>query len=197
MAHPAIIVGASRPHPTETENGDAWSVRWSGSICRIFVIDGLGHGHGAAMVARLGLDAVSRTAMMEPAAVLRICHAALIGSRGAAGSVITIDTDSGLLSYAGVGNVEGRVWDGTGCRTFLTDRGILGYRVPSLLRTRQEVLDPKWLLCVHSDGIRQRSLPAARPTTKNVEPQTVVRDLLAASARDNDDATIVAAWLAG
>ncbi|MHB8621277.1 MAG: SpoIIE family protein phosphatase [Chloroflexota bacterium] len=194
MASPIVVVGASRPHPAETENGDGWAVASLGPVCRVAVVDALGHGPDAAAVARLALAAIGEVPEASPVESLHVCHAALIGSRGAAVGIATIDTERGAASYAGVGNVEARLWGGTEYHGYISFRGIVGYRLPTSLRATEQPLRDDWLLFVYSDGMRTQAIPSDRPARQGREPQAVVDSLIVAGAREHDDATIVAAW---
>src|SRR6185312_9369353 len=97
------IVGARRPFPGETMNGDAWIAHQRGDVLRLSVIDGLGHGPDAARAAEAALACLDEVAATEPGEVIRRCHEALRKTRGAVMLVMSIDPNAGRLSFAGVG----------------------------------------------------------------------------------------------
>src|SRR4051794_33137377 len=109
-AEPLAIAIASRPVPGESANGDGYLVSWHDGCCRLIVIDGLGHGGPAAEATEAARAVLSARPELEPVAALEACHRALAGTRGAAMAAAWLDIERGRLSYAGIGNVEARVW---------------------------------------------------------------------------------------
>jgi hypothetical protein len=170
VASQGVAVGAaSRPYPGEALNGDAWQIDWHGDRCRITVIDGLGHGPDAALAATLARDALMRAPELLPLDGLRVCHRALAGTRGAAISVASIDLAAVQLTYAGVGNVMGHLWqDG---------------------RREQLVGYPG----IHTDGISARFRFEALEEKHPVDPHRLAEHILTGWGRSNDDATVVVA----
>jgi serine phosphatase RsbU (regulator of sigma subunit) len=192
MAQPLTIVAAARPHSDETVSGDRWSVDWCGSSCRIAVIDGLGHGPLAAEAAAIAAQTLAARPELPPDEALRVCHQALKGTRGAAISLARIDPDAVRLTYAGVGNVEARLWQ-SGCQQRpIAFRGIVGAALPTC-RSFDFDLEPGWLLLLHTDGISARfQLEDFQPTILG-EPRALADAILARWGREHDDATVVVA----
>ena len=127
-----IIAADGRPCRGEAVSGDGWSVDWDGTACRVAVIDGLGHGPEAARATEAAIAVLSAHPSLPADEALRRCHSALRGTRGAAISVARIEPDAGRLVYAGVGNVEARLWrDGTQDRP-IAYRGIVGVTLPTI-----------------------------------------------------------------
>jgi serine/threonine protein phosphatase PrpC len=186
------VVGASRPYPGETANGDAWSVDRHASAYRIAVIDGLGHGPAAAAAARLAVEALAARPHLLPAEALRTCHEALRGSRGAAISVAHVDAAQTRLIYAGVGNVEARLWLAGGWQRQIAYRGVVGLTLPTI-HAFEVALDPEWLLLLHTDGVSARLDPDALPAATRRTPQALADAILRQWGRATDDATVVAA----
>src|SRR4051794_18488755 len=120
------VAGAGRPYPGESVNGDAWQVDWSNGICRIAVIDGLGHGPDAALAAQAALDTLAAAPGLSPEQGLRVCHQALRKTRGAALSLAQINLTTGHITYAGIGNVEARICQGHNEQRLIAYRGIVG-----------------------------------------------------------------------
>jgi serine phosphatase RsbU (regulator of sigma subunit) len=183
------IAVASRPHPTETVNGDTWAIDWHDGACRIAVVDGLGHGPQAAAAALAAREALAAHPDLLPAAALMLLHTALRGTRGAAISIAHVDPASGSLTYAGVGNVEARLWQDGKAQRLLAYRGIVGSVLPTV-RAFTSPLTAPWLLALHTDGVSARfELEATAPAAL----QAAADDLLACWGRGTDDATIVLA----
>lgn len=187
-----IVAGASRPYPGETENGDAWQVDWHDGICRITVIDGLGHGPAAAAAARTAQQALASAPGLPPDKAIRLCHEALQGTRGAVLSVARIDPASSRLTYAGIGNIEARICQDAHEKRLITYRGIVGF---GTLRVRSFDVDlgAGWHLVLYTDGIGDRFETNAILAEAGSDPQGVADALLAGWGRLTDDATIVVA----
>jgi phosphoserine phosphatase RsbX len=72
-------------------------------------VDGLGHGAAAGAAAQVAVE-VLREHREEPLPrLIERCHVALAETRGAAITVARIDTQGHMLTWVGVGNVEGRL----------------------------------------------------------------------------------------
>jgi hypothetical protein len=183
------IAVATRPARGETANGDRAQIDWSGDGCRIAVIDGLGHGLEAARDAELAAVALGEHPDLSPTDSLILCDRVLRGQRGAAISVATIDLHAGRLSFAGLGNVEGRFNNGIRSERLITYRGIVGVAMRTL-RTFQYTLESGWTLALHTDGISARfEDQAMQSSTGNLHD--AAQAILTRWGRDRDDATIV------
>ncbi|MCA1668517.1 MAG: SpoIIE family protein phosphatase [Thermomicrobia bacterium] len=186
------VSAATRPYPGEVENGDRWSVHRGTRTCRIAVIDGLGHGPEAAIAARAACDALAAHPDAAAVEALALCHRALVGTRGAAISIAVVDPGNAELTYAGVGNVEGRVWKGDGEQRLTIYRGIVGKVMPTV-RPFTVALGDDWLLLMHTDGISSRFALSRATPLQGGSPQMLADRLLHESGKGIDDATMVVA----
>ena len=197
MADRPILIGiAERPHPGETVNGDAYAVHWTGSgadaICRIAVIDGLGHGPEAAQASAGAIAVLDAEPDLDPVQALHRCHAALMGTRGAAMSIARLDVARKEVVYAGVGNVEAHLWQDGRRERLIAYRGIVG----SVIRTIRPFtlrLGDGWLLLMHSDGISARADVEALDLPQPWTPAEVAQAVLDRYARTHDDALALVA----
>jgi len=185
-----IVRADGRPHPTETVSGDGWSIDWDGATCRVAVIDGLGHGPEAARATEAAIAVLSADPALPPDEALRRCHRALKGTRGAAVSVARIDPVAHRLVYAGVGNVEARLWRDGGQERLIALRGIVGSVIPTI-RTFEYDLGDDWLLLLHTDGISSRFGGTDVDACIQTEPLDLVSLLLEHWSRPQDDATVL------
>jgi serine phosphatase RsbU (regulator of sigma subunit) len=188
-----ITIGAAtRPYPGEVVSGDMWIVHRGARTYRIALIDGLGHGPEAAAAAQAACDALATHPDAPAVEALALCHRALVGTRGAAISIAVIDPSSAELTYAGVGNVEGRVRQGDREQRLTIYRGIVGKAMPTV-RPFTVALETDWLLLMHTDGISSRFvLPRTLPLGDGA-PQTLAERLLQDAGKAIDDATMVVA----
>lgn len=191
MALDTISVAvATRPHPHETVSGDLWTVqRADDGAYRLAVIDGLGHGPAAHEAAAAAVQALVAAPDLSPTRALQACQRPLSGTRGAAIAIVRLDPAAGLLTFAGIGNVEGRLWQPDGERRLLAQRGIVGSTLPTI-RPVDFPLAARWLLILHSDGINDRFVSAALPGWGG-PPQPLADAILARQGRATDDATVV------
>jgi serine phosphatase RsbU (regulator of sigma subunit) len=181
---------AGRPYPHETVSGDAHTISWTGDICRITVIDGLGHGREAAEAATRAIETLDAHPTLIPAEGLQRCHTALQGTRGAAISIARLDLGRNELTYAGIGNVEGHVWQGGRHERLISYRGIVG-SVMRTVRSFTVALEPAWTFVMHSDGISSRADIAALGLPQPWEPDAVARGLVEKYGRQLDDVLAV------
>lgn len=189
---------ATRSLPGETESGDLHLVAPFPGGVLLAAVDGLGHGPEAAAVARLAVATLEAHAGEPLARLLLRCHEALRGSRGAVMTVAMFREADRLLTWQGVGNVEGRVlWRGPDGRTMrrdlVTHRGVVGgdFKPP---RPGTHQLGPATLLILTTDGI-ERAFPEDLPTGERV--QRLADTVLSRHARQTDDALVLVARFLG
>jgi anti-sigma regulatory factor (Ser/Thr protein kinase) len=194
-AGPVGVAGLSVALAGEALCGDAWDHEAEGGMLRVLVVDGLGHGAGAAEAARECVRAFRRHRGAPPAARVERLHEALRASRGAAVAVAEIDPGRRLLRFAGLGNIGGVVYgDGPG-RHLVSHHGTAGHEI----RRIAEYTYP-WpahgVLVMHSDGVATLRDLAAYPGLLHRDPALVAGVLYRDFARRRDDATVVVARLA-
>jgi negative regulator of sigma-B (phosphoserine phosphatase) len=182
--------------PGENICGDKLiAVDVDGTAALMGVLDGLGHGAEAAEAAKRGVD-VLRSGRAEPLDVLvRRCHNALSGTRGAAMTLARIDFRSDTLSWIGIGNVAADLVakHPAGLEVRSSARlagGIVGYRIPEALKPQQVPIRPGDLLVMASDGIVEDHLDGIDFSASS---STIADQILHAHAKGNDDALVLAA----
>jgi serine phosphatase RsbU (regulator of sigma subunit) len=172
-------------------SGDAWQIDWDEDVCRIAVVDGLGHGPQAAAAALAATTDLASHPGRDPAAAIQGCHEAIKGTRGAAMLVACVDLRVGQLTIAGVGNVEAQLWQHGRTQHLMSDRGIVGSVLPRIQPVALP-LDADWLLLIYTDGIRNRfDLGAVQETA--VDGHGCAESLLDGWSRPTDDATVLVA----
>jgi anti-sigma regulatory factor (Ser/Thr protein kinase) len=192
-AHRRLVVeGVCVPAPGETVCGDAWEQEARVDGAAILVVDGLGHGAGAAEASRAAVDAFRRTRGESPVRRLEALHAALRSTRGAAAAVADVDLAAGRLRFAGIGNVGAVVVDGDASRFLMSHNGTLGHAV----RRIDEVSVPwpaRGMLLMYSDGLATPRDVAGYPGLAERHPSLVAGVLWRDLARGRDDVTVVVA----
>lgn len=188
-----IEVGVvSEPIRGEDCCGDGWFVRHSEEGALIMVVDGLGHGVLASEAAREAEQVFSKTKEPSLIGILTDIHDALKKTRGAAIAVARIDTQRGILTFAGVGNIGGAIVSQGFGRNMTSHNGTLGIRMERV----QEFTYP-WnrenLLVMHSDGLISRWDLEGYPGIWN-KPASVIAALLHRDFnRGRDDVTVLVA----
>lgn len=144
--------GLSVPHPSEQVCGDAWAVECFGARVMVCVVDGLGHGVGAANASKEAIAAFRAAAGRPVLEVMERLHAALRSTRGAAAAVADLRRDERRLSYCGVGNICATLVEPGTQASLVSMNGTLGHGTPRL----QEFSYPApagAVLVMHSDGL--------------------------------------------
>lgn len=163
------------------------------------VVDGLGHGEEAAAAARVACATLAARPRASAIALLRECHEALKGTRGAVLSIATLNTSDDTMTWLGVGNVEAMLIradpNATSPReSMLLRGGVVGYELPKL-RAGVLMLDRGDTLVLATDGIRGGFADRVSVTAP---PQRQADELLAQLAKGSDDALIlIARYLGG
>jgi serine phosphatase RsbU (regulator of sigma subunit) len=190
LAQSLLTIGvATRPFIGETANGDVAQVDWSEDRCRIAVIDALGHGVEAARDAALAASALREHPDLSSSDALSLCDRQLRGRRGAAIGVAAIDVEKSRLYFAGIGNVEGRLYQDGRPERLISYRGIVGVAMRTI-RTFEYSLESAWTLVLHTDGVSARFEDGA-VLNDHVSVDEAAQAILHGWGRERDDATVV------
>jgi anti-sigma regulatory factor (Ser/Thr protein kinase) len=189
----AVQVGSvMRPRPGEEVCGDGWAVRFHDGGVQLLVVDGLGHGPGAAEASREAVRTFHAHPGLPPAEMLRRMHDALRGTRGAAAAVADLDAVRGEVRFAGVGNIAGAAVGAADDRSMVSMNGIVGHQFG-----RVQEFTYAWpagaLVVLHSDGVGSRWSLSGYPGLLARDPALVAGVLFRDAARDSDDSTVVVA----
>jgi len=185
-----------RPHPGEDVCGDHPVALGVGDGAALFgVIDGLGHGEGAAEAAQRAAEVIDERRSEPLDAVMQSCHLALTETRGVAMTLARVDFDAGTMSWIGIGNVAADLVakhpTGVEVRSSaLLAGGIVGYKMPQSVSTHQVPITPGDLLVISSDGIAQSHLDSIDFAAN---ASTIAEQLVDRYGRETDDALVLAA----
>jgi len=186
-----IEVGALYvPLAGEDESGDGWAVSCNRDGATLLGVDGLGHGPEAHKAAAAAIAALERRASATPSETLQAAHEALRITRGAALSVARIDYAANQLRFAGIGNVNGIVYDGDTRRALVSHNGIVGN---NMRKVQEFSVDcpPGALVILHSDGIQTQWDLKAYPGLLARTPAIVAGILMRDFIRRRDDAMVL------
>jgi phosphoserine phosphatase RsbX len=187
---------AAATMPGEAESGDRY---WAGPGANgmIFaVIDGLGHGLDAAAAADAAIATLERHAGDPLVEMLRHCHESLRGTRGVAMSLAAFDMEAAMLTWIGVGNVEGTLLHrtpGLPCDRLLLRNGVVGSHLPTL-RAEALAVRPGDILTMVTDGVTAEHLLRV---AMDGQIESVADGMLAGACKGTDDALVFVARYRG
>lgn len=179
------------PAAGERECGDGWAVVAEGTTTHLLLVDGLGHGAGAAAAARLAVRLFRDHGTRAPAAMLELLHGGLRPTRGAAVAIARIDAGAGEVRFAGVGNIAARILTEGASRSLVSHNGIVGLHS---VRTTEFTYPfaPDAMLVMHSDGITGHWKHETYPGFLRRDPAIAAALLYRDAERGRDDASVVA-----
>jgi len=197
-AGPVEVGGVITPHPDESAVGDGYGVAWEVDRMTVGVGDGLGHGGEAAQARSAALELLERQPALDSAGLLREIDVGLRVTRGAAAAIAQIDGWSRQLTFAGMGNVTGRLFRPGADQSLLSRPGILGtghgtgaFARPRLHRLVSADWKPPAVLVLHTDGITSRWNLADYPRADHHHPAVLAALIWRDALRGYDDATVV------
>lgn len=197
---------ATRTLAGQRVSGDAHLVTSFPEGVLVAVVDGLGHGPEAVAAANLAITVLREHAWESVVALLQRCHAQLQGTRGVVMSLASFKTQDGLMTWGGVGDVEGVLLrgapDADPSRESLPLRGgVVGYQLP-VVRATSLSMNPNDMLILATDGIRSSFVqdpllrnPLIRLTKDG--PRQLADHLLVHYGQATDDALVLVAQYLG
>jgi len=187
---------AAATMPGETVSGDR---HWAGPVANgmIFaVIDGLGHGRAAAAAAKIAVAMLQQHAGDPLIDLLQRCHESLRATRGVAMSVAKVNTEDSVLTWIGVGNVEGALLHREPelpSDKLLLRNGVVGSHLPTL-RAEELPIRPGDILTMLTDGL---SSEQPMRVAMDAKIESVADGILANACKGNDDALVLVARYRG
>jgi serine phosphatase RsbU (regulator of sigma subunit) len=189
---------ASRALPGQPNSGDLQVVKSFPSGMLVAVLDGIGHGDEAASAAATARAILEEHAREPVTALIERCHEGLRDTRGAAMGVASFNVAQGLITWMGVGNVQGvllrRGPSGSGTEESLLLRaGVVGVQLPPL---RVSVLSVSTgdTLVFATDGIQT---DFDRRLARNDRPRKAADSILSRHGKTTDDALVMVARYLG
>lgn len=183
--------------PGETESGDQHLVCCNESGVLMAAIDGIGHGAEAANAAKAAI-AVLRTGVGEPIiSLVTECHEKLRSTRGVVLSLASVDVKHGLMTWLGVGNVQGVLVradrKNSSLETLLLRGGVIGDHLPQLQAAVLPVSHGD-LLVFATDGVRADFV---RTLSSMENPQRAAERIMKSYCNQSDDALVLALRITG
>lgn len=195
MNHSFVEWGvAERALPGQKESGDRYLVKLCPTEALVAVVDGLGHGEGAAAAARLAIATLEKARGESPLVLMQRCHDELRSTRGAVISLAAFHANDSTLTWLGVGNVEGILLHQKpqilpGQEELLLRPGVVGDQMPRLSASILEVSYGDVLIFA-TDGVRAGF---ADHVNLADSPPQIANRILNQHARETDDALVLVA----
>lgn len=185
---------SSHPLAGETESGDLYLVQKIPEGVLMGVVDGLGHGAEAAQASQKAVAVLARHAQEPLISLVRRCHEDLRETRGVVLSVASLNVAQDVMTWIGVGNVEGILFKANSAalpnREYLFHRGgVVGYQLPSMRASVVQITRGDTLILT-TDGIRPEFQEEIRLSD---HPERIAADIDSQFRKESDDALILVA----
>ena len=180
--------------PGQSESGDRHVVCSFPDGILVAVLDGLGHGGEAAAAAMKGIRVLEDSAPEPIIALVQRCHQELRNTRGVVMSIASFSISYGLMTWMGVGNVQGLLRRSQNSQEQLLLRaGVVGVQLPPL-QAAVLPLVPGDTLIFATDGVRSNFAEA--PVYID-SPQKAADNIVSRFGKGDDDALVLVAKFLG
>jgi phosphoserine phosphatase RsbX len=182
----------------QSESGDRYVYQGFTDGALVALVDGIGHGPEAAVAAEAACAILNKHAGEPVIALAERCHSGLRSTRGAVMSLAAFDMKHHLLTWLGIGNVQGALRrfgvpaDGTE-ELLLLHAGVVGSQLPAL---RASVLPvaPGDMLVLATDGVQSGFAPHVASWEA---PRRAAQTILDRYNKRTDDALVLVARYQG
>jgi len=184
--------------PGQGESGDHHLICCNQSGILIAAMDGIGHGEEAANAAKAAICILKASPEEPVISLVERCHEGLRSTRGVVLSLASIDPELGMMTWLGVGNVQGVLMragskKGTGQEVVLLRAGVVGSQLPALQAAVLPIAKGDTLVFA-TDGVRGEF---AEGLSALESPQRAADKILKQHCRGNDDALVLVVRLTG
>ena len=184
--------------PGQSESGDRYVCEPFTDGILLALVDGIGHGPEAAVAAEAACAILTAHARDPVIALAERCHNQLRFTRGVVMSLAAFDLRHNLLTWLGIGNVQGALLrfgsaaDGTE-ELLLLRAGVVGSQLPPLRASVLRVV-PGDVLILATDGVQSGF---ATGIISREAPRRVAQGILNHYNKGNDDALVLVARYQG
>ena len=184
--------------PGQAESGDHCLIHPNQDGILIAAIDGIGHGAEAANAAKATISILKRSVDEPIISLVERCHDELRLTRGVVLSLASIDVSRGMMTWLGIGNVQGVLMragarKGTVQEVLLLRGGVVGSQLPPL-QAAVLPIGPGDTLIFVTDGVRGAFIESLSALES---PQRAADKILDRYHSGHDDALVVVARLTG
>jgi serine/threonine protein phosphatase PrpC len=184
------ITHFNRPFLGERVSGDLPYIHEDDYFKYAVLIDGLGHGEAAHLIAEeIGRELV-RYWSPNPSLMIANLNDSLPNDIGAAIGVLVVNKNTLKYIYSGLGNIRCKVIGRESTRELTSSDGILGMRYRST-KNQEGVLDPGDMVLLCSDGVSKFNDITNWNRFKSLKTNTIVRRIVNQYGTDLDDSSCV------
>jgi len=184
--------------PGQSESGDRHLVCCHETGILIAAIDGIGHGEEAGAAAKAAVSLLKTRADEQVISLVQKCHENLRMTRGVVLSLASINPLHGMMTWIGVGNVQGALMR-TGASKGIVEQelllraGVVGSQLPPLQAAVLPIAEGDTLIFA-TDGVKSEFI---KSLSSLEAPQRAADRILEQYCRGNDDALVLVARLTG
>lgn len=178
--------------PGESVCGDSWMMLSDANCAQqtILISDGLGHGLGAYEASQTALNTFQQHQEKDIVTLFKCLHKALHKTRGSAIAIAHLDWAQQTLSFAGIGNVEGKLLTQPKNYTLLSQSGIVGHEFRHIQIHTYKITNSSTLI-LYSDGMKNRWNVESYPGLIMKHPSLIAGVLYRDHKRGRDDTTVI------
>lgn len=177
------------PVKEEQVCGDAWAEKSTKAGQQLLLVDGLGHGIRAAAAADAAIQIFSQKELAATE-MIRSLHLALKNTVGAVAGLVELTPRGQTLSFIGIGNIEGKIFNGEEKQGLLSHNGTVGHALETV-RQWPYSWGQNSLLILHSDGLSNRWDLGSYPGLSTRHPSVIAGVLYRDFRRERDDASVI------
>lgn len=183
---------AAHTLPGQANSGDLHVVKVFQNGVLMAAVDGVGHGAEAATAAEKARTVIERHIEEPPIALFQRCHEELRSTRGVVMSVASINLPHGLMTWLGVGNVQGTLLRSGSLplpleETLLLRAGVVGASLPPLQAAVLPLTSGDSIVFA-TDGIND---DFSRNPVRIYPPQRAAESIIARHGKSTDDALVL------
>ncbi|MDQ8187584.1 ATP-binding protein [Pelagicoccus sp. SDUM812002] len=184
------IFATSLAKPGQSVSGDAWAIEsWDRGL-KVLLVDGLGHGPKAHQAATRAVDCFATVRDLEGESIMLALNEALKGTRGAVAAVAEVDNVAGSTRFTGMGNIFGRLINGTETSQLTSVSGTVGYNMRNPRSFEYPWFEDSMII-LHSDGVGSRWDLGKFPGISYSRSSIIAGALLRGYRKVSDDSSIV------
>ena len=188
------VSGLDAPKPGETVCGDSWNVWESDGHMLIVLADGLGHGPDAARASRTAIEIAEDHRSRKPVEIIDLINRGIRHTRGAAVGVAALDRERGVVTFATLGNIYGRICElDKPSRQMVSMNGTAGGDTRAIIKEFQYPWPAGSVVVVHSDGLATRWELDSYGGLLSRDPALIAGVLFRDYRRLSDDSSVVVA----
>jgi negative regulator of sigma-B (phosphoserine phosphatase) len=178
--------------PGEGESGDGYVVCCTQNGALIAAIDGIGHGEEAANAAKTATSILMNGVNEPIISLVEQCHETLRSTRGVVMSLASLDLQHGMMTWLGVGNVQGVLMRASAKKgrvqeMLLLRAGVVGSQLPPLQAAVVPIARAD-ILFFATDGIRGSFVESL---SARENPQRAANRILGNYRTGSDDLVLV------